>query len=206
MREEWRHYKVALIKKWPQILLAGWLAAGGAYIFSSGIEEEYSVFYTYTVSLSEREVPEGGDYAFDGFYALQSTDMFTASLARWVQAPELVVRAYDKAGLAVPGGDPRVLAKSVIATKTAPQVVEVRVNAGREEYATRLAKALRQGVEEQISRYHSEGVPSMKYRVVATEPWTGVTRIGAGSIALAVFMATIIIALNVVLFIESVKR
>lgn len=175
-----------------------------AYAVVHRLGPTYEVHFSYLVSLSEREtVPE---YQFDGYYALQATDLFAATLARWATTSEVIVAAYSAAGIDSPTDDPRALGRSVAAVKSAPQLVEVTVRGKQRDEVERLAVGLRRVMEQNVARYHDEGIPALHFRVVATEPWVGTTRLSASVIVSAVFIFTFLFGVNGVLLLESLRR
>lgn len=183
------------------ILLISVAAAVVALVIAKQAAPRYEVHYSYLVSLSSREqVPE---YRFDGYYALQATDLFAATLAKWIETPEVVVAAYQAAGLSLPSGDPRAVVRSVRAEKAAAQLVTVTVRASEKETVEKLAAGLQDVMQENIKKYHDVGVPAMAFNVVATQPWTGVIRLSIPVVVTAAFVFTFFIVLNFVLWNEN---
>ena len=185
------------------ILVISFLAAILAYVIVQNIKPVHEVHFSYLVSLSERESLQA--FRFDGFYALQATDLFAATLAKWVQTPEVIVAAYAKAELEVMTDDPRQLTKQVRSEKTAPQLVEISVLGESKEEAQRLAEGLRLVMEENVRAYHEQGVPAASFSVMATDPWTGTRKFSPSIITLATFLFTFFIGLNIVLLLESLR-
>ena len=197
-------YAKALKKRLPVIVLISVLLAVVSYGIVARVKPRYLVHYSYIVSLSQRE-PKS-DYRFDGFYALQATDLFAATLNSWVQAPEVVVKAYEAAGLVLPSQDAREVAKAVSAQKTGPQIVQVTVSDESKVKAEALAKGLQSVVAENVKTYHDNGVPEVSFTTVADESWTSISRISAQVVVLATFVFSLLFLINAVLLFESVKR
>lgn len=191
-------------RKLPIILLASVMAATVALVGAKQVKPSYETHFSYVVSLSEREAAP--EYRFDGYYALQATDLFSATLARWLLAPETVVAAYTEAGLPLPSDDPRQIERAVIAEKTSAQLVAVTVQGPTSDTAERLARGLQEAMGKNIETYHDQGVPAARFTAVATAPWTGVTRLSVPVVVGATFGFTFLIFLNAVLFIESLKK
>lgn len=186
------------------LLLFSVLAAVVALVIVKRFDPTHEVHFSYLVSLSERD--QVSDFRFDGYYALQATDLFAATLARWVSTPEVIVAAYEAAGLPQPSADPRKLARAVRAEKVAPQLVTVTVRSGTREESEKLAAGLRQVMSGNIARYHNEGVPAVAFTVIASEPWSGVVRLSAPVVVTATFLFTFLLGLNGILLIESLKN
>jgi len=185
------------------VLLVAAGAAVAAWLIVSRVGPTYTVHYSYLVSLSEREETE--DFRFDGYYALSATDLFTATLASWVSVPEVVVAAYEEVGLPA-ARDPKEVARAVTAEKKAPQLVAVTVRHKDQAVAEKLAQGLQTVMERNIEQYHDQGIPALTWRVVATSPWLGVSRLSAPVIVGATFVFGLLMGVNAVLLVESVKN
>ena len=174
-----------------------------AFFVAKNIEPTHEVHFSYLVSLSQRE--EAAEFRFDGFYALQATDLFAATLANWITTPEVLVASYERAGVSLLTHNPRQLTRSVEAVKSAPQLVHVVVKAPSAMQAERVASGMRSVMEENIARYHDQGIPELTFRAVATEPWTGVSHISVPIIVISTFVFVFFIGLNGVLLMQSLR-
>lgn len=188
----------------PRILLVSFIAAILAYFIARSITPVYQAHFSFLVSLSERE--DVAEYSFDGYYALQATDLFTATVAQWIKAPEVIVEAHDYAGMPRGIEDPRILGRAVGAIKTAPQLIEVTVKKGTSKEAMDLAQALQVVMQRNVERYHSQGAMALNFKVVSTEPWLGKRELAVPIIVLATFVFVFVVGINVVLLVESMKR
>ena len=186
-----------LASKLPLLLLASFLLAAIAFGIAGRLGPLPQVHFSYLVSLSEREVTP--DFEFDGYYALQATDLFAATLAEWLTTPEVVVAAYREAGLEPDTDDPRALTRLVEARKTAPQLVEVTVKGSSQAEAEALTAGLLVAMERNVALYHDEGIPAVEFGVVATEPFSGQRTINARLIAVATFFTALILLINAAL-------
>lgn len=196
----WRQVRRML----PRLLIVSSGVALVAYMIVQRVGPSYEVHFSYLISLSEREnVPE---YRFDGYYALQATDLFAATVAQWATTPEVIVAAHEAAQLQLRSSDPRVLSRVISTAKTAPQLVEVTVQDRQSERAEKLAAGFMAVMERNIERYHDEGIPALYFRVVATEPWVGVSRLSEPVIVSAAFVFTLLFGVNGVLLVESLRH
>lgn len=195
----WQRVRLAL----PWLLLASFAAGVVAYVIASSYPPAHQVHFSYLISLSEREA--AGEFRFDGFYALQATDLFAQTLARWIQTPEVIVAAYREAGLTPPTENPRQLTRLIKADKTAPQLVQVTVEETSEEKAGQLTTALQTVMEKNVAAYDDQGIPAIAFRVVATDPWAGKNEVSVPVITTATFVFVFLLALNGVLLLYSVR-
>lgn len=196
---------IALLKRrLPLILLISVLAALVAYGVASRIKPSYIVHFSYTVSLAQRDV--ASDFRFDGYYALQATDLFATTLAGWLKTPEHVVEAYQEAGLTLPSTDARDIVKAVDVAKSGSQLVQVAVKNESKIDAEALASGLKTVIERQVRAYHDKGTPAIAFTVVADTPWTGLQTLPIKTLVSGVFVFVFLFLLNGVLLLKSIRR
>ena len=200
---EYYYYQQAVQKASLGLLLISAAAGVLAFVWAERSQPDYQVHYSYLVSLSERET--ANDFRYDGYYALSATDLFAATLAAWVKTPEVIAEAYRRASLAIPSDEPRALLKTVTADKTGPQLVQITVRHPDKEAALRLAEGLQAVMQENVTRYHQEGIPALKFNVVPTAYWIGVNRVAVLVIAFGTFIIVLLAGINIVLLRASLR-
>jgi len=199
----YQQYVTALRRALPVMLLASAVASLIAYGLVVRAGESYTLHFSYVVSLVEREEPT--EYTFDGYYALQATDLFAASLARWVTAPEIIAAAFAATDQQQPA-DVRVLSQAVRAEKTAPQLVQVSVRGASVAEVEAIADALRIEIARSIAQYHDEGIPALQFRAVPTQQWVGQQAIATHVVVVATFVVFFLLAANAVILRESLRE
>lgn len=197
------HYWKIIQRKMPGLLLISLAAALVAFLVVRQIGPTHEVHFSYLVSMNVRD--DAPEFRFDGYYALQATDLFAATLAKWTAAPEVVVAAHQAVGLVLKSQDPRQFSRLIQAEKTAPQLVQITVRDASLPRTERLAQGLQTVMEQNVTRYHDQATPAIGFQVVATEAWAGMTQPSLPVIVSATFIFTFLIAMNVLLLLESLK-
>jgi len=183
------------------------LAAAGALLAAALVHRagpHYRAHFSYVVALQEREVAD--NFRFDGYYALQATDLFATTLAEWAMTPEVIAQAYQLAGLPLPGSDARSLVRSVSARKTAPQLIVVEVHGDSASDSAALARGLQAAVAAEVTAYHNAGVPAARFTAVPGAVWVGATLPATGVAAAAVFLLILFVGVNGVLLATLLPR
>lgn len=196
-------YWRAAQRQLPGLLLLAAGASLAAWLVVNRLSPVYEVHFSYLISLSEPE--RASEYRFDGYYALSATDLFAETLAAWFRAPESVVAAYQSAGLDLPSQDARAVTRSVSAEKKSSQLVAVTVRGSDRQQAVRLADGLKETAERRVEQYHDEGIPTLRWRTVASEPWVSTREISRPVVAGATFVFVLLGALNIVMLRESLR-
>lgn len=190
--------------KLPFVLLVSLLAALVAYGVTARLGPAYEAHFSYLISMSEREAAP--DFRFDGYYAISATDLFADTLAQWVATPEVVVAAYQAAGLPLNEPSPRQLTKIIRAEKSAPQLVHVTIRTNQEETTKKLTAALQHVMDENIEQYLQQGIPAVQFRLVASQPWVGIERPATPVIVIATLMLVFLLAINSIIIWVSLGR
>jgi len=185
----------------PIIAMAGVLVSLVVYGVVGRQGPTHEVHFSYLISLADQKPTE--DFQFDGFYALQATDLFSATVASWLTTPEVIARSFEVKGLPLPSEDVSRLQRLVTAEKKAPQLVEVTVRNRDLETSQKLAEGLREVMQQNVSVYHEQTVPALTFRVTTTEPWNGTQTPAATLVATATFLAILILGINAVVLVES---
>lgn len=197
-------YINALRRSYPLIIVAAVVLGCSAYLVARSFGTTYEAHYSYVVSLSARD--NSPDFRFDGYYALQATDVFAATLAGWAQTPEVIVAAVEQAGLLAIPQDARTLQRLVQAEKTAPQLVQVTVRGNSAANAERLTNALQTVMQKNIDGYYQQGIPAVQFRVVLSRVWLGQSQLQAGVIAISIFIITLFLGMNGIIFFTALKH
>jgi hypothetical protein len=184
----------------PGLLLLSVALGTLSYLVAQRMGGSYEAHFSYWISLREREISQ--EYRFDGYYALQATELFAETLAAAIKTPGVIAQAQgEKSSQEVRG-----LLTSVEARQEAPQLVAVVAKGTTGEEARLLAEGLQGVVREQISHYFEQGDPALRFEVVATEVWVGERAIAARIVGLTVLVLTLFLGINWVLFWEAVKQ
>jgi hypothetical protein len=156
------------------------------------------VALTFTVPIPHR--PPSGEYEFDGFYALQATDLFAETLAGWLTSPNFVAEVYRRTGLPQPASSVRRLNRVFTARKISGQLVELRFRARSEEEAHRLLTEITEVVAERTENFNEEGRASLTFAITAENPLIIPVHRSAPLRALVAAIVAFVLAANVVVF------
>lgn len=193
-----------LLRTLPVLLLVSFVLAISTYVYVTTRPIVYEIRFSYLIALTERDTPS--EYRFDGFYALQATDLFGATLAKLIQSPEIVSASFIEAGIEDVPEDPRELARIVSAEKTAPQLVQVAIRYKNREQARRLTEELQAVVDREVDAYHDQAIPAVQFSVSTTDIWEGETVLAAPLISSIVFLAALFLGVNGILFLQTISR
>ncbi|MDP3964843.1 MAG: hypothetical protein Q8Q20_04295 [bacterium] len=93
----WAEHSGVLRKSWPIILILGLLIGAAAYLFTVYQPVEYKSSISFAVNRINKE--QTADYQFDGYYAIQASDLFSQTVVSWFFTPSVLLEIYDTAGI-----------------------------------------------------------------------------------------------------------
>lgn len=180
-----------------RIILFSILVSLVAYGIAKKIPVSYDTHFSYTVSQQTAEASSA--FRYDGYYSLSATDLFTATLAAWIVAPQTIVSAYTSAHVALYTSDVVQLTKNIRAEKVAPGLINIMVRNSSKESAEAVAHGITTIVPVFIQEQNTSGTPAVTFRVADSSLWTGVSRIAPLPIALVCFVFVFLVQIIVVL-------
>lgn len=123
-----------------------------------------------SLSVPVPERPRTQDYEFDGYYALQATDLFSETLAGWFRSPDFAAGVYEKAGIPAPENSLRTLSKIFSAKKISGQLINIEYHAQNANEGGKIAKAAANLLQERVDAFNEKGNSALSFSVVANEP------------------------------------
>lgn len=185
------------------ILLLAAVAAVVTAIVVPRLPPGVDAVLTFTVHIPER--PPSGEYEFDGFYALQATDLFAETLAGWMTSPQFVAEVYSRTGLPQPAASVRQLGRVFTARKVSGQLVELKFRARAADDAARLSREASIVLGQRTERFNAAGKGSQEFSAVSAEPLIIPVRRSAPLRALVSALITAVVAANILLFWDAMK-
>lgn len=190
LRLAWR-YKTLLI---VTLLVPPIIAA----IFAMQRPETYTTSIAFTVNrINKQPTP---DYQFDGYYALQASDLFSETVVSWFLTPSVIVDIYDRAGV-----DPRVTSLGSLTSrfkikKYSSQNLVVKFTEGSQDTAVKIGDAVITTVESKAAELNQTADRKALFEVVGGKPVTvhdskQVVLVTAVGLVVGIFLATLLIGL-----------
>jgi hypothetical protein len=122
----------------------------------------------FTVDQRKRQVTT--DYAYDGYYALQASQLFTDTLISWFGTPNTVAEMYAMAGVPLPKGDANVAAAGFRMKRLSGQVVTARFTAPNAGAGQALSDAAAKVVEAKTAELDRDAQGDSLFVVTAAAP------------------------------------
>lgn len=122
-----------------------------AYLWSYLQPTNYTTSISFAVNRVNKE--ETADYQYDGYYALQASDLFSETVVSWLQTPSILVKIYERAGVVKASNTPiRSLTSRFKTKKFAAQNIVVSYSSSSSEEASKLATAMTEEIADRTAK------------------------------------------------------
>jgi len=158
----------------------------------------YTTSIAFTVNrINKQPTP---DYQFDGYYALQASDLFSETVVSWFLTPSVIVEIYDAAGV-----DPHVTSLNALTSrfkikKYSSQNLVVKFTEASPDTAAKIAKAVIRTVESKAAELNQSADRKALFEVVGAKPVTvqdsnQLVLVGIVGLVIGLFLTTILVGL-----------
>ncbi len=141
-----------------------------AVTFAATRPVSYSTSIAFTVNrINKQDVKE---YQYDGYYALQASDLFSETVVSWFLTPSVIVEMYDAAGVPANVQDLSSLTARFKIKKYSSQNLVVTFTSATQPDAEKLAAAVVKTVEDKASQLNQSADRKALFEVVGSKPVT----------------------------------
>lgn len=196
---------IYLLKSWGRVVLgASLLAMIIAGLITPRLPVKWDAAINITMPVPSRST--SGDYEYDGYYALQATDLFSSNVAGWFKTPGFVTRVYSSAGIHKKESSLRKLEKMFVIKKISGQLLQVSFSTESEASAKNLTGSIKKEIESNVAQFNLGGNQQLKFNVLVSEP---VIVKNSQNIIVNILMTgfvVLVFGINMVLIIDTFTR
>ncbi len=170
-----------------------------AIIFAQTRPTKYTTSIAFTVNRVNNQV-NTKDYQYDGYYALQASDLFSDTVVSWFLTPSVIVDIYNTANVPADVTDLTALTSRFNIKKYSSQNIVVKYSVGNKDDAMKLATAIIQTVGTKAAQLNQTADAKAIYAVNGSTPVTvkdskQLPIVGAVGFIIGAFLATLLIGL-----------
>ncbi|MBI3956774.1 MAG: hypothetical protein HY340_02185 [Candidatus Kerfeldbacteria bacterium] len=161
-------------------------------VFSATAEPQHATSLSITVNRVHRQATQ--DYQYDGYYAIQASDLFSQTILSWFLTPSALLEFYQRAEV-----DPQIdslggLTGRFKARKFSAQNIVVQFSDPNRDNAEKLAKAIGAVVKERGESLNKDSDGENIFEVLPAAPVIVETRPSVALNSVVAFIASAIIA------------
>lgn len=196
--------KTLLARWFKTVIIAGFVAMLATLLIVPRLAQRWDVSIDVTLPVPVR--PLTTNYEYDGYYALQATDLFSNTLAGWLRSPDFTARVYDKAGIVLKTDSLRKLEKIFTITKISGQYLTVRFSVADEKEAAKLADAIEKNIKERVSLLNDNEKRPVSFSVFVGKPLVVPYVRDKFFDALVAGLVVVVCGFNAVIIIDAFKK
>jgi len=136
---ELKEYLKIVKKNFKLIIIIGIITAVSAFAFSVAQPVKYETSLSLSIIKDKTQITD--DFKYNGYYALQTSEIIANSIEQWLKSPEIVDAIYRKAEINQDFEDIKSYTKKFTAKKMSSQYVEVKFKSDTREEAERISTA-----------------------------------------------------------------
>jgi len=158
-----------IIRQNKKMIIAVALLTGlFSFIFSAIQPIKYET--SLSLLISKNKTQETDDFKYDGYYALQASEIMADSVEQWLKSPEVVNAVYRKAHINFDFENIKSYTKKFKARKMSSQYVEVKFSAFAKEEAEKISRAIIEVVNSKAEALKKNSAEEVSFSVIGTDP------------------------------------
>ena len=165
---ELKEYLKIIRKDSKLIIVISIITAVSAFMFSVAQPIEYETSLSLTIVKDKTQTTD--DFKYDGYYALQSSEIMANSIEQWLKSPETVNAIYRRAQVDPEFKNIKSYTKKFIAKKMSPQYVEVRFKSSTTEEAKKISTATIEIINAKVEKLKESSEQEISFLVSSENP------------------------------------
>jgi len=195
---------VVLLGKWSKtIFFTAFLVMLATFLVVPRLPRQWDAAIDLTIPVPSRS--ETTNYEYDGYYALQATDLFSNTLAGWFKSPDFVVRVYAKAKVPLKKSSLRNLEKMFTVKKISGQFVTVAYRVTNEQEASDIGDALVNNIKERVDAFNNNGNHFLMFSVLVGKPMVVLSTRNPVADALVAGLIVLVFGFNAVILADAFR-
>ncbi len=165
---ELREY-IKVIKKNIKIILAiAVLVTVSSYIFSTTRPITYET--SLSLFITKEGTQETDNFKYDGYYALQASEIFADTIQEWMKSPEMVNEIYKDAGIDPNFKNIKSFTKKFKAKKMSPQYAEISFKTTSRADAGKISSSVIKVINSKTKKLQENSKEEISFKIESGAP------------------------------------
>ncbi len=134
------------------------------------LEKPVSFASDLVLLISRKGTQATDNYKYDGYYAVQASDIFSDNISQWLASASIASEIYSRAGIKSDFTDFKNFSKVFKANKLSSQYVEVRYETKDEQSAKIIARAIRDVLQEKTDSLSKSSNEEISFNIIYNDP------------------------------------
>jgi capsular polysaccharide biosynthesis protein len=165
---ELKEYIKIIKKRSKLILVVATITGSFAFLFSTIQPVKYET--SLSLFINKNETQETDDFKYDGYYALQASEIIADSIEQWLKSPEFVNAVYQKAQVDQDFRNIKSYTKKFTAKKMSAQYVEVKFKSNNRQEAEKVSSAIAEAVNSKVKALGENSEREISFSIESGNP------------------------------------
>ena len=165
---ELKEYLKIIKKDLKLIIIISIITAVSAFLFSAMEPAAYET--SISLAINKNKTQNTDDFKYDGYYALQTSEMLADTIVEWTKSPTIVDSVYQKAGVNQNFKNIKSYTKKFTAKKMSSQHVEVKFKSDTKENAEKISSAIVEIISDKTKTLEENSGEEIAFSVSSENP------------------------------------
>ncbi|NOQ68307.1 hypothetical protein GQ568_02605 [Patescibacteria group bacterium] len=165
---ELKEYLKIIKKDLKLIIIIGIITAVSAFLFSAMKPAVYET--SISLAINKNKTQNTDDFKYDGYYALQTSEMLADTIVEWTKSPTIVNSVYQKAEVNQNFKNIKSYTKKFMAKKMSSQHVEVKFKSDTRENAEKISLAIVEIISDKTKTLEENSGEEIAFSVSSKNP------------------------------------
>ncbi|MCK4525328.1 MAG: hypothetical protein KAU07_02745 [Candidatus Andersenbacteria bacterium] len=165
---ELKEYLKIIKKDLKLIIIIGIITAVSAFLFSAMKPAVYET--SISLAINKNKTQNTDDFKYDGYYALQTSEMLADTIVEWTKSPTIVDSVYQKSGVNQNFKNIKSYTKKFTAKKMSSQHVEVKFKSDTRENAEKISLAVMEIISAKTKTLEENSGKEIAFSVSSENP------------------------------------
>ena len=167
---ELKQYLKIIRQNYKLILIITVLTGLFSFIFSVIQPTKYET--SLSLLISKNKTQQTDDFKYDGYYALQASEIMADSVEQWLKSPEVVSAVYQRTGINSDFRNIKSYGKKFTAKKMSSQYVEVKFKTATREEAEKISAAIIKIINDKAEALRKNSEREVSFLISGENPVT----------------------------------
>ncbi|MDF1498226.1 MAG: Wzz/FepE/Etk N-terminal domain-containing protein [Patescibacteria group bacterium] len=165
---ELKEYVTIIKKNFKIIIITGVLVGLSSFLFTSVQPLKYET--SMSLFINKKDSQETDNFKYDGYYALQTSEMLSDTIIEWTKSPEFVNSVYAKAGVDLNFNSIKKYLKAFNVKKMSSQYIKINFISTNKAEAVKISSAISSEIKEKIKTIENESEKEISFSVTSEDP------------------------------------
>lgn len=165
---ELKEYLVIIKKEYKIIILIAFLVAISTFLFSINKKTTYET--SLALFVDKNTTQQTDDFKYDGYYALQTSEILVDNISAWIKSPTIVALIYQESKIDQNFENIKSYTKKFTTKKMSSQYIEINFQTDSEEDAKKLSTTIINMTKNKVKSLEKDSLEELAFSINNENP------------------------------------